>query len=278
MSKSRVNVVLSIIIVFILTMFSVVSITFIESKADSNEEVKVKEQKLPKEAKQAPLKMISYSFGRNKAEGLKGFSVEVQNTSDKPIYYARYAFIVSSQNQSEKSNGIFFPLFYNQELQEVEVGNPFMLKREALEPGTTTTLRVSDKDALVLAKYLRESNLGKVNKIELVLQVAYYNERDYWIIGEEDESEQSKKNEVVEIEVSQQREPCESLCAGACGRYTFKHCFVRNYCSQLISNPIYERVGTGFAKPIPYVLLCEAENGTIVSHILCQLDSCSTQN
>lgn len=278
MSNSRANISLSIITVIVLIMISVMNITFAQS--NSNEQVIVKEQKLPKEAKQAPLKMISHSFGRDRTEGLKGFSVEVQNISNMSICYARYALIVSS----EKSQGIFFPVFYNEELQEVENGKGFVVKREALEPGASTTLKVSDKDALVLAKYLKENNLGRVSKIELVLQVAYYSGQDYWIIGQEDKSQQNKQDKQEQpIEINKnpssgQMEASCGTCSGSCGSYTSTLCFPGSYCSETVVSRIYTRTGRGFARPTPYVYLCQAENNTIVSHILCQLNSCSTQN
>lgn len=280
MSSSKVNVGLSICTVIVLIVVSVINITFAQSNNNSNEQVIVKEQKLPKEAKQAPLKMISHSFGRDKSQALKGFSMEVQNVSSKSIRYARYALVISS----EKSQGIFFPVFYNEELQEVENGKGFVVKRETLEPGASATLRISDKDALVLARYLRENSLGSIKKVELILQVAYYNEVDHWIIGQEDKQQQNKQDkqeqpiEINKSSPSGQVEASCGTCSGSCGSYTSTLCFPGSYCSETVVSRIYTRTGRGFARPTPYVYLCQAENNTIVSHILCQLNSCSTQN
>lgn len=280
MSNSRANISLSIITVIVLIIISVINITFAQYNNDSNEQVIVKEQKLPREAKQAPLKMISHSFGRDRTEGLKGFSVEVQNISNMSICYARYALIVSS----EKSQGIFFPVFYNAELAVVEDGKPFPVKREALEPGASTSVKVSDKDALVLTKYLKENNLGRVSKIELVLQVAYYNEQDYWIIGQEDKEQQNKQDKQQQpIEINKnpssgQVEASCATCSGSCGNYTSSLCFPQSYCAETIVNRVYTRTGRGFARPTLYVYLCQGQNNTVVSYVLCQLTSCSTQN
>ena len=278
MTSSRANVVLSICTVLTIAIVLVVNITLAQNNNDSNAII-VKEQKLPKEAKQAPLKTVSHSFGKDKSE-LKGFSVEVKNISDRPIYYARYALIVSS----EKATGIFFPVFYNEELQEVENGKGFVVKREALEPAATATLRVLDKDALVLAKYLRENNLGSIKKIELVLQVAYYNETDHWIIGQEDKEQQNKQDkqeqriEINKSSPSGQVEASCGTCSGSCGNYTSSLCFPQSYCAETIVNRAYTRTGRGFARPTLYVYLCEGQNNTVVSYVLCQLTSCSTQN
>lgn len=277
MSRNRINIALSIFTVLILIVISVMNITFAQSNSASNEQVIVKEQKLPKEAKQAPLKMVSHSFGKGGSEVLKGFAVEVKNVSDRPIYYARYALVVSS----EGSKGIFFPIFYNPELAVVEDGKHFPVKREALEPGATTTLRISDKDALVLARYLRENNLGRLNKIELILQVAYYNEQDFWVIGQEDTSKKNQQSPPIEINKNPSSGQAESscgTCSGSCGSYTSTLCFPGSYCNELVANRVYTRTGRGFARPTPYVYICEAEKGTIISHILCQLNSCATQN
>jgi len=285
MSRNRINIVLPILTVLILMIILVINNTFInytfaQSNNNSNEQVIVKEQKLPKEAKQAPLKMTSCSFGRDRSEVLKGFAVEVKNTSDKPIYYARYALVVSS----EGSKGIFFPIFYNPELSVVEDGKPFPVKREALEVGAITTLRVSDKDALVLARYLKENNLGRVNKIELILQVVHFNEQDFWVIGQEDTSEKNKQEEsekAVEINKNPSPEQAESscsTCSGSCGDYTSTLCFPQSYCSETVVNRAYTRTGREFARPSLYVYLCQGQNGTVVSHVLCQLTSCATQN
>jgi hypothetical protein len=147
-----------------------------------------------KGSKVQPVKITKFITNESKDDWLNGLTIEVENTSNKPIYYFRYAMVIRIENATPIGHQFIF----NEELRKPPIMDERLLfestNLQPLLPSEKTILSLPSNSSFYVKKLVEQRvPLSNVKKVDFILQIATYNDKTYWFGGNEFDSISNKK-------------------------------------------------------------------------------------